>query len=228
VPLTCSMTKARLSIRWKRLIWDIFILLYASLFFYNCLSPFPNWVVPYCYTMILIVWLGIEYYERHLFFQSGYVPIELLNSLLRAGFALFFYSSFVIGIISVVKWHNFGFGPYPFVNFLGVGLMGYSIYLRRKAFSNTEPIEKQVLKFYLSIALLLISIGLGYGSYFLIGFGILAGFPLIYLQYRFEQKKISSLKDFIRQKELRNINKKDYAELWSRYIHQHLKQGGDR
>ncbi|MEO0096443.1 MAG: hypothetical protein ABIL66_11215, partial [candidate division WOR-3 bacterium] len=109
-----------MKINYKRLLWDIFILLYSALFFYNCLSPYENWFFSYLYTMFLVIWLCKEYYQKNLFFQPTYIPNEAHNYLLRGLFALFFYSSFVFGIITIVWWHRYKILNSPVLPIIGI------------------------------------------------------------------------------------------------------------
>ena len=207
-----------MKINWKRLAWLIFIYLYAGLFFYNCLRPFNYWFVSYVYTIILILWLGVEYYQKHLFFQSGLIPYESYNVPLRVFFALFFYSSFVVGISTIVWWYKNQIGLYPFIQIIGVAILIYSIFLRWQAMGSKNINAKVIYKFYLSIMLLAVSLILGYGSLFLIIYAILVGSLLVFLQYRFEEKIFRGFEDFVYNKQkINKIEVKDYEELWSKY-----------
>jgi len=214
-----------MGINWKRLIWVIFIYLYSGLFFYNFLSPYNNWFISYIYTMILIVWLGVEYYEKHFFFQTGFLPIDLYNWPLRALFALFFYSSFIIGNTTIVWWQKNQTGLYPFVPIIGFVLLVISIYLRRQTLAEKIITAENISRFYISIMLLAGSVALGYGSKFLILYVVIIGFPLIFLQKGFEHRQFKKFEDFMRSKQkLAKIEEKDYADLWHKYIEKQLKK----
>jgi hypothetical protein len=189
-------------INWKRLVWVIFIYLYTGLFFYNCLRPFNYWPVSYLYTMLFIIWLGVEYYHKHLFFQSGFLPFELYKWQLRATFALFFYSAFIIGIATTIWWTKNQIGLYPFIQICGIILLAGSFYVRWKAIRANSITTTVIGQFYLSIALLIGSLALGYGSYFLLLYTVVVGCPLVYLQYISE---VNVLRDFFKTQ---NIEKK--------------------
>lgn len=204
-------------INWKRLIWIIFIYLYSGLFFYNFLSPYNNWHISYIYTMILIIWLGVEYYEKHLFFQSGLLRYH--HWLLRTLFALFFYSSFIIGLATIVWWPNNRIGFYPFIQIIGVALLIYSIILRRQVFVKKVITEGNISDFYLSLFFLTVSIALAYGSIFLVPYVIIIGYSLILMQKRYEKQHFKYFEEFIHRTEKSDkIKAKRYVGLWDKYM----------
>ena len=175
--------------------------------------------------MILIIWLGVEYYEKRLFFQTGFLPIALYSWPLRSLFALFFYSSFIIGISTIAWWHKNQIGLYPFIQIIGFALLIFSIFLRRQSFKGKKVTEENISQFYLSTLLLVSSIALGYGSKFLILYVIIIGFPLIYLQRRYEYKQFKNFEDFVRSRQKNDkIKAKDHANLWEKYIDKQLKK----
>jgi hypothetical protein len=214
-----------MKINWKRIAWIIFIYLYTGLFFYNCLRPFDNWFVSYIYTMLLIIWLGIEYYQKRLFFQSGFIPFELYMWPLRALFALFFYSSFIIGISTIVWWYKNQIGLYPLIQIIGVAILIYSIYLRWQILSAKKFDISASSKFYLSITVLIVSLALGYGSYFLVIYTILIGFILVFLQYKFENNRLKEFEKFVHDtQKITKINPEDYEKLWLRFLNKQSKK----
>ncbi|MEO0190056.1 MAG: hypothetical protein ABIL18_03650 [candidate division WOR-3 bacterium] len=190
-----------MKINYKRLLWDIFILLYSALFFYNCLSPYENWFFSYLYTMFLVIWLCKEYYQKNLFFQPTYIPNEAHNYLLRGLFALFFYSSFVFGIITIVWWHRYKILNSPVLPIIGIILLCYGIYLREKNFRMVEKDRQTVLKFYISIGFIIFSMAFGYDSYFVLLYALLIGLPLIILQIQYYTKKIEVKIGFVKREE---------------------------
>jgi len=215
----------KFSLNWKRLLWVVFIALYCGLFFYNFFNPFQDWFVSYIYTMLLVVWLGIEYYEQHLFFQAGFVPIELFSWPLRTLFALFFYSSFVIGISTIVWWHRNQIGLYPFIHIIGLVLLVISIVLRRKGMSKGMTERKDISQFYLSIALLIVSIALGYGSKFSMLYVLVIGLPLIILQRWFEQVQFRHFENYLHGKgTTAPLKAKEYERLWHQYFEKKIKK----
>jgi hypothetical protein len=206
-----------MKINWKRLIWVLFVCLYAALFFYNCLKPFSNWVVPYVYTMVLIIWLAYEYYRKYLFFQSGLIPDTMYFWLPRALLALFFYSSFVIGIATIIWWPRNQIRLYPAINVIGLFILLGSIYLRWITFRHKQTNQSAIRDFYRSIALLIISLALGYSSIFLIAYVIIVGLPITYWNYIHEKKAMAGFEDHVRvQGEA--AKQVDYAKLWDKYL----------
>ncbi len=215
----------RTSFNWKRLLWVCIISLYLGLFFYNFYSPFHNWFVSYIYTMILVVWLGIEYYRQHLFFQSGFVPIELYSWPLRTLFALFFYSSFVVGVSTIVWWQKNQLGLYPFVHIIGLVLLLYSIFMRWKIVNKEMIGEKDISQFYLSIVLLISSIALGYSSKFSIAYVVVIGLPLVLLQKRYEHTQYKQFENYVNGTGTpAPIKPKEHVRLWHQYFERKLKK----
>ncbi|MGQ9702509.1 MAG: hypothetical protein ACUVQT_08670, partial [bacterium] len=137
----------------------------------------------YLYTLFLILWLCKEYYQKNLFFQPNYIPVEAHNYVLRGFFALFFYSSFVFGIITIVWWHKYRINL-PFLSVIGIFLLGYAIYMREQSVRQKKE-KGSISKFYQSIGLMIISMILGYESYFLLIYAIVFGLPLIFLQVQY-------------------------------------------
>ncbi len=195
----------------------MFVCLYAALFFYNCLKPFGNWVVPYIYTMVLIIWLAYEYYRRNFFFQSGLIPDALYFWLPRALFALFFYSSFVIGIATIIWWPANKIGLYPVINAIGLCILLGSIYLRWKTFKVRKAEKALIRNFYGSIVLLIFSLAFGYGSVFLFGYAIVIGLPIIYWNYIHEIKTLAGFTEFT-QRQGESAKPAEYAKLWEKYL----------
>jgi hypothetical protein len=175
--------------------------------------------------MLLVLWLGIEYYRQHLFFQTGFVPIELFSWPLRTLFALFFYSSFVIGVSTIVWWQKNQTGLYPFVQIIGLVLLLYSIFMRWKIV-NKEMIEKKdISQFYLSIVLLISSIALGYGSKFSIAYVIVIGLPLVLLLKRFEHIQFQHFENYVHGTGApAPLKMKEYARLWHQYFEKRIKK----
>jgi hypothetical protein len=207
------------NIYWKRLIWVVFITLYTGLFFYNCLSPFKGWVVPYVYTMLLIVWLSREYYLKRLFFQSGLLPSDMYNFPLRAAFALAFYAAFIIGIIAVVAWPAYRIKAYPLFGALGIILLFYSIVIRERSMRTEEITTGNFVHFYFSVMILMVSLSLGYGSYFLVLYALVIGLPLILAQERSEEKVFSRFMDSLTHegRSTDGVSRRNYVALWEKY-----------
>jgi len=193
--------------------------LYTGLFFYNCLSPFGDWTVPYIYTMLLIIWLAREYYLKRLFFQSGLLPAERYNFPLRAAFALAFYAAMAIGVITIVAWPAYRIKAYPIFGLLGIVLLLYSIVIREKSMRTGEITTGNFVRFYFSVMMLMVSLSLGYGSYFLVLFMLVIGLPLILAQERSEEKVFLRLMDSLSHegRSSDGVSRKHYVSLWEKY-----------
>jgi hypothetical protein len=213
-----------MKISWRRLAWVVFVCLYAALFFFNCFRPFPNWLMAYVYTMVLIIWLAYEYYNRHLFFQSGFIPDVLYFWLARALLALFFYSSLVVGIATIIWWPKNQIGVYPITNILGLLLLGYSIYQRTRAFQTKRANQAAVRVFYLSVAALFVSLALGYGSFFLLVYVTVIGLPLVYWSYNIEKRILADFTTYVEKQNTADTKQRDYQKLWAKYTEKKTKK----
>ena len=213
-----------MKINFKRLAWVVFIVLYAGLFFYNCLRPFDDWFVPYVYTMLLIVWLAREYYQKNFFFQSGLIPDALYFWLPRALFALFFYSALVFGIATVIWWPQYRIGVYPVTNIAGILLLAASVYLRRQAFDQKLPDRDKARRFYVSIVAMVFSMALGYGSFFLLAYVVLIGLPLVYWNYAHEQQALAGFAGFLQKQGTETIKQSEYTKHWDKYLASRVKK----
>jgi len=211
-----------MSINWRRLLWVLFIICYTLLFFYNFFRPFGNWIFVYIYTMFLVIWLCSEYYQRHNFFQSGLLLDY--HWAVRAVFALFFYSSFIVGLATTIWWSSNKIGLYPFVNMIGIIVFIISVYLRWKFYLLKNYDQESVVKFYHTLYLFLISLALGYGSVFLLIYIVVIGFPLVFLQTIYEKRHFSQYESMIN-------GSKTYFDLQQKYfglIKQHQTQSKKR
>jgi hypothetical protein len=221
------MATSVLKLTWKRFVWVTFLFFYSGLFFYNFFRPFSNWFVTYIYTMILVLWLCVEYYEKHLFFQSGFLPLKQYRWYLRTMFALFFYSSFIIGCSTLVWWQSNRIHLYPILQIPGVLLLVYSIFIRRQAFRNAAPDQVSITKFYVSLFFLTISLALGYSSWFLFPYVLLIGYPLIFWQRFYELRHFRKFTEYIYEdKKIKKIDMKKYSDLWEGYINKNSKKRG--
>lgn len=207
-----------MKLNWKRFAWVLFVCLYSALFFFNCLKPFSSWVVPYIYTMVLIIWLAYEYYKKRVFFQSGFIPDALYFWLPRALFALFFYSALVIGIATIIWWPNNQIGLYPFVNTIGLCILGLSIYKRQAVFRTNTADHNASRGYYLSVALLIISLAFGYGSQFLVVYAVVIGLPLIYWNHKHERRVLAHFAEYLQKQGVTGPKQVDYAKLWDKYL----------
>lgn len=218
-----------LKFNWKRGLWVAFIFIYSSLFFYNFFRPFNNWLVTYIYTIILVLWLCVEYYKKHLFFQSGFLPLKQYRWYIRAMFALFFYSSFIIGCATLVWWQSNRIHLYPILQIPGVLLLVYSIFIREQAFRAALPDQLSISKFYISLYFLTISLALGYSSWFLFPYVLIIGYPLIFWQRFHELNQFRKFEKYIHEdRKIKKIDPKNYPDLWEAYINKYSKKRGKK
>jgi hypothetical protein len=139
--------------------------------------------------------------------------------LLRVLFALFFYSSFIIGIATIVWWRKYQVGLYPAPHILGIALLLASIYIRRTIFRKAPVSTDALSKFYMSIALLIISLAFGYGSSFVLVYAVVIGLPLVFLQQASEKKQLIAFERFVHGKQKSsNIDVQDYSTSWQQYL----------
>ena len=219
---SCDNPAARFP--WKRLAWLVFITLYAGLFFYNCFRPNRSSFAIYLYTMLLVLWLDTEYFQRHLFFQSGMLPVEIYDRaaqlfLVRSGLALCFYSSFILGISTIVWWPRFQIGLYPFTTMAAIILLAASAFLRLR-FQRNPPADPQgVVGFHHTVGMLLLSVVLGYDSYLVLILVAGIGLPLSYLQATLERKALSEFLRFAVTNDNRESpSRAEYCSRWERFI----------
>jgi hypothetical protein len=203
-----------MKINWQRFLWVLFIACYTSLFFFNFFEPFENWFFVYIYTLLIVYWLCSEYYQRHNFFQSGL--LFDYHWAVRAVFALFFYSSFIIGLATTIWWSGNKIGFYPFVNIAGIAIFIVSVFLRWKFYLQKNYHEESVAQFYHTLYVFLVSLALGYGSMFLLIYVVVVGFPLVFLQTVYERRHFQKYASVI-------SGAKTYYDLQQKYF-DHIKQ----
>lgn len=200
-----------------RLLWVIFIFVYCVVFFHNMFRPQHNWHLIYIYTLLLIAWFCLEYYERHLFFQTGL--LSHFSWLLRTAFALFFYSSFIIGIATVVWWHGNSIGLYPYTQIIGIGCLIYAVVVRRQIYRRTVIKKKFISRFYTSLFFLTLSVALAYGSLFLLFYVVFIGLPLIVFMRKYEIAGFAAFLDYVQKTgKTDKITAKNYHDLWAQYL----------
>lgn len=219
---SCDSAAARFP--WKRAAWLVAITLYAGLFFYNCFRPVQSTLAIYAYTLLLVLWLDLEYYQRHLFFQSGMLPVEFYDRaaalfLVRSSLALLFYSSFVLGISTVVWWPRFRIGLSPATPIAGIALLCAAAYLRLRFHRHPPADPGGVLGFHHSVGLVLLSVALGYDSWLVLIIAAGIGLPLVYLQAARERRALADFLQFAAVRDGREPpSRADYCSRWERFI----------
>lgn len=82
-------------LKWGRLIWCLFLLIYFFHFFKNLFlsSLSQNYLIPIIFFITLSYWMIIEYYFSSPFFQSGIVEY---HQILRIIYSLYFYPFLIL------------------------------------------------------------------------------------------------------------------------------------
>ncbi len=190
-------------IRWFRLIWLVLLGVYCLIFFYNFLSPFPRWPTTYVMTMVLVLWLSVEYYQKHFFFQSGFFKFNRIAILFRSLFGLYFYAMFVVGNGAPVWWPANRVGLYPYFEIVGICMLVYAI-RNRLIINRQSRIDGDLIRrFYANVAFFVIAMAIGYGSLIMIA-SLIIGLPLIYGQYRTEIAQMNQAENAARDAVGRN------------------------
>ncbi|MEO0082798.1 MAG: methyltransferase [candidate division WOR-3 bacterium] len=116
--------------RLGRFLWTLFVVWYFINFshnFFNSLNPLKA-SIPFLFFIILVCWMGIEYYFNSPFWQSGIiVPPKLEQTLL----AIFLYGSAIYSIAdySALNLTQLDFLN-PYINILGIAIFLVGVLLR--------------------------------------------------------------------------------------------------
>jgi hypothetical protein len=176
---------AKNKISWLRLAWLVFLDIYCAIFFYNFLYPFSKWPTTYIATILIVLWLSIEYYQKRLFFQTGFFKFNKPAIVLRSLFGLYFYSLFVVGNGTLPWWPANRVRLYPYFEIVGIIMIIYAIVNRLILNRETRISAAIIRKFYGNLALLIIAMAAGYGSLIMV-ISLIIGLPLVYGQYLVE------------------------------------------
>lgn len=189
-------------IRWGRLIWTLFVVLYLINFAKNLFGDVAQneSAIPIVYFIVWLCWLGVEFYLGALFFQSSLVMN--FNPWLKAGFALFFYA-----MQGLAPWDAFAGTQirfaYPVFNILGLLLFGLGVFIRiwSLVVFKLAKNPRDVLKTrpwlisrhprYIGMLLVMFAIPLVFFSPWAMLATVVIGLPLWYLEIRFEEKKLA-------------------------------------
>lgn len=191
-------------IRWGRLLWTVFVVAYLINFSRNLFSdvaPQGQAAIPIIYFVLWLVWLGIEFYFRALFFQSSLVPH--FNPWLKAGFAIYFY-----GLHGLASWDAFAGTQirfaYPLFNVigllifaLGIGIRLWSLVVIRSKerpakILSSPPWRMTSHPRYVGMLLIMFAVPLVFFSPWAMLATVVVGLPLWYAEIRFEERKLKS------------------------------------
>ncbi len=183
-------------IRWLRLTWLVLLDCYCAIFFFNFLSPYPHWQTSYIMTMIIVLWLSVEYYHKRLFFQTGFFKFNKTAILLRSLFGLYFYALFVIGNGTLSWWPANRVRLFPFFEIIGIIMLVYAIVNRLMINRDSRITNELIKRFYANVALLIIAMAVGYGSLIMI-VSLIIGLPLVLGQYQVEIVQLNSAQSVV-------------------------------
>ncbi|MBN2380726.1 isoprenylcysteine carboxylmethyltransferase family protein [candidate division WOR-3 bacterium] len=188
-------------IRWGRLIWTVFVVLYLINFTKNLFADVAGAraAIPVIYFILWILWLGIEFYFEAQFYQSSLVP--KFNSLLKAGFAVYFYA-----LQGLAPWDWLGGTKinliYPVFNMLGLLIFALGVAIRiwalvaiRRNKTPKELLASRPWAFsrhprYIGMFLIMFAVPLVFFSPWAMLATVVIGLPLWYLEVRFEERKL--------------------------------------
>lgn len=189
-------------IKWGRLLWTVFVVLYLINFTRNLFSDVAPGAsaIPIIYFVLWLCWLGVEFYLGALFFQSSLVTN--FNPWLKAGFALYFYA-----MQGLAPWDAFGGTQigflYPLFNILGLLIFALGIFIRLWALVDIRRTRNpgDVLKTrlwlmsshprYIGMLLIMFGIPLVFFSPWAMLATVMIGLPLWYLEIKHEEKKLA-------------------------------------
>lgn len=193
-------------IKTGRLLWTIFAIFYGITFSKNFLNDAieENASIYILFAVILIIWMGIEFYFGFPFFQSGILKEE--NGFLKTLFAFFFYPflGFCIADRIGASWSQIRFIAPLFkslgllIFLLGTFLRLYSLYYiinskSYRAILKTPPYKLCRHPRYLGTLLQVIGIPLIFSSYLGIILGIGIGLPIILKEIQWEERVLSRI-----------------------------------
>ncbi|TET21390.1 MAG: isoprenylcysteine carboxylmethyltransferase family protein [Candidatus Stahlbacteria bacterium] len=195
--------KQKTGIRWGRLLWTIFVVLYFINFTKNLFADVApgRAAIPIIYFVLWLCWLGVEFYLSALFFQSSLVP--RFNPWLKASFAVYFY-----GLQGLAGWDAFGGTQihflYPLFNVIGLLIFALGIVIRlgallvylrtkdRNRILASRPWQMSRHPRYVGMLLIMFAIPLVFFSPWAMLATVVIGLPLWYLSVRFEERKLKS------------------------------------
>lgn len=196
------MKTGQSKIKWGRLLWTVFVVLYLINFTRNLFADIaPGYsAIPIIYFVLWLCWLGFEFYFGALFFQSNLV--QHFNPWLKAAFALYFY-----GLQGLAPWDAFGGTElrflYPLFNILGLCLFALGISIRLWALVEikraknprdvlgTRPWQMTRHPRYIGMFLVMFAVPIVFFSPWAMLATVVVGLPLWYLEIKHEEKKLA-------------------------------------
>jgi protein-S-isoprenylcysteine O-methyltransferase Ste14 len=189
-------------IKFWRLIWTLFVVLYAFNFFRNLFTgAIPdNRIIPVVFFTIMILWMAVEFYFEMPFFQAGIVHEPPVYKIL---FALFFYPflAFCVSDFTWLGWTQIRL-PIPVINYLGIVLfLGacafrlYGLYVFKtksgKKLWRTAPFSYSRHPRYLATVVQIVAIPFVFSSYLGIVFALVIGLPIILREVQLDDRRLT-------------------------------------
>lgn len=187
--------------RLGRFLWTVFVVFYLINFTQNMFRDVApgEAAIPIAYFVMWLVWLGVEFYFSALFYQSNLV--EKFNPWLKAGFAVYFY-----GLQGLAGWDAFGGTQlrfaYPLFNIIGLVVFAAGIIIRlwsliayvrvkdKREVLKTSPWRWSRHPRYVGMLLIMFACPLVFFAPWAMLLTVVVGFPLWYLEIRFEERKL--------------------------------------
>lgn len=191
-------------IKFWRLVWTVFVVLYAFTFFRNLFTDAnpDNRMIPIVFFTMMVLWMAVEFYFEMPFFQSGLVNER---SLYKVWFALFFYPflAYCVADFTGLGWTQIRFLA-PVISYLGIGLfIAGSIFrlygllqIKTKAGKRlwrTKPFSYSRHPRYFATVVQIFSIPLVFSSYLGILLALVIGLPIILKEVVLDDRRLSEL-----------------------------------
>lgn len=199
-----------------RFIWSVIVSLYFLVFFTNFFADAApeRMVIPLICAYLFVFWLAVEYYFGSPFFQSGVVEP---SAVWRGVFAFFVYPYLIYVGADFIWWRWTQIPGNPLITgIFGLIVLGGGIYLRlvtlfglvriAQVKPNTGELFFPARRFlelkwqkicrhprYLAILMLLLGIALVFCSWGGLILVLILGFPLVWIQVRYEEKVLARL-----------------------------------
>ncbi len=191
-------------IKFWRLVWTVFVVLYAFTFFRNLFTDAlpDNRMIPVVFFTIMVLWMAVEFYFETPFFQSGLVSERSLYTVL---FALFLYPflAYCVADFTWLGWTQIRFLA-PVISYLGIVLFLVGCIFRLygllqiktkagKRLWRTKPFSYSRHPRYLATVIQIFSIPLAFSSYLGIVLALVIGVPIILKEVALDDRRLTEL-----------------------------------
>jgi protein-S-isoprenylcysteine O-methyltransferase Ste14 len=198
---TAEKGKKKKGIKWGRLAWTLFVVIYLINFTRNLFADIAGAeaAIPIIYFVFWVLWLGVEFYLEALFYQSSLVPE--FNPWLKAAFAVYYYA-----LQGLAPWDAFGGTEirflHPLFSIIGLLVMAAGIFIRvwslitiqtKKTpgeILNSRPWQITRHPRYMGMLLIMFAAPLVFFSPWAMLATVVVGLPIWYLSIRHEELKL--------------------------------------